>query len=121
LREAINNSNIDGDTTGRDCVAGSGSDTIGFRVSGTILLKSALPTLKTNVTITDTGSSVTLDGAGQYPILRVNGSSNTVTLNGLVLQNASCNSNKGGGQHDQLPRGPGRGAGTRGDHVHHPA
>jgi translation initiation factor IF-2 len=31
------------------------------------------------------------------------------------------NSNKGGGQHDQLPRGPGRGAGARGDHVHHPA
>lgn len=97
LREAINNANAGGDTTNHDCAAGSGNDTIGFRVSGTITLGSALPTLKTNLTITDTGSSVTLDGAGQYPILRVNGSSNTVTLNGLVLQNASCDSNKGGG------------------------
>jgi len=36
LREAIQNSNSDHDTTGGDCAAGNGIDTINFSVTGTI-------------------------------------------------------------------------------------
>jgi CSLREA domain-containing protein len=39
LREAINNANNAGtDTTGGDCVVGSGTDTINFSISGTVTL-----------------------------------------------------------------------------------
>src|ERR1039458_4080243 len=42
LREAIDNANSPGtDTTGGDCVKGTGTDTISFSVSGTITLSSA--------------------------------------------------------------------------------
>lgn len=97
LREAINNSNADGDTSGGDCAAGSGSDSISFRISGIITLSSALPTLATTVTVNGTGQTITLDGAGKYPILRINGGSASVTLTALTLSNAVCNPKKGGG------------------------
>ena len=38
LREAINNANATSDTSGGDCAAGTGTDTINFSVSGTITL-----------------------------------------------------------------------------------
>ena len=38
LREAIDNANAASDTTGGDCATGTGNDTIGFSVSGTITL-----------------------------------------------------------------------------------
>src|SRR5215472_11952215 len=40
LREALNNANAKADTTSGDCVAGTGTDTITFNVSGTISLAS---------------------------------------------------------------------------------
>ena len=97
LREAINNANADKDTSGGDCVAGSGADTITFSFNGTITVNSILPTLKTNITIDGTGHTVTLDGDGNYQILRANGTLNTVNLTALTLSNAVCNPNPGGG------------------------
>src|ERR687889_164539 len=38
LREAILNASAGGDTTGGDCAAGSGDDTITFNINGTIEL-----------------------------------------------------------------------------------
>ncbi len=43
LREAINNANAASDTSGGDCVAGTGTDTINFSVSGTIPLGRRAP------------------------------------------------------------------------------
>ncbi len=49
LREAITNANNNSDTTGGDCAAGSGADTITFSVSGTITLGSTLPAINDEV------------------------------------------------------------------------
>jgi CSLREA domain-containing protein len=43
LREAITNANSLADTTGGDCAAGTGTDSINFSVSGTITLVGGLP------------------------------------------------------------------------------
>jgi len=43
LREAINNANAASDTPGGDCVAGTGTDTINFSLSGTITITRTLP------------------------------------------------------------------------------
>src|SRR5437868_2515613 len=49
LREAIANANGDADTTGGDCTAGSGSDTISFNLGGTITLATSLPDVTTTM------------------------------------------------------------------------
>ena len=59
LREAINNANAKSDTTGGDCAAGTGNDTIVFSVSGTIPLGSSLPAIQNNLTIDGSGQTVT--------------------------------------------------------------
>ena len=56
LREAILNSNANADSTAGDCVAGAGTDAIGFHIGGggspvTIPIASALPPLSDPVTI----------------------------------------------------------------------
>ena len=70
LREAITNANSASDTTGGDCAAGTGTDTIDFSVSGTITLSSALPALANtspdSSTIDLTGPTVTIDSANLY-------------------------------------------------------
>ena len=75
LREALNNSNSNSDTTGGDCVAGAGTDTIMFSIGGggstaTIAPTSALPVITDPVTIDGTTQGcasppcVVLDGSG---------------------------------------------------------
>src|SRR5579863_9254284 len=59
LREAINNANSMADTTGGDCVAGTGTDTIVFSVNGTISLASTLPAIQNTLTIDGTGHQIT--------------------------------------------------------------
>jgi CSLREA domain-containing protein len=73
LREAISNANSPGsDTTGGDCVVGTGNDTITFSVSGTIrLVGSGLPAIANALTIDGTGQAITLDGAGSFGVLAV--------------------------------------------------
>ena len=67
LREAINNANSDSDTTGGDCAAGSGVDTISFAGDYTITLGSQLPDITTTITITGTGAANTILQAAASP------------------------------------------------------
>jgi len=61
LREAINNANLDTDTTGGDCTAGApGTDTITFAGDYTITLTSALPTVTDGLVITGNGTANTI-------------------------------------------------------------
>jgi CSLREA domain-containing protein len=89
LREAINNANSPGvDTTGGDCLVGTGTDLINFSVNGTITLTSTLPTIANtspgSLTIDGSGQKVAVDGANTYRILIVN-SGTTLSLNNLTL------------------------------------
>jgi predicted outer membrane repeat protein len=96
LREAINNANSPGtDTTGGDCVVGTGTDTINFSVSGTITLaQGELPTLNT-LTIDGTSQTITVDGANAYTVLAVN-SGATLTVNDLTIAHGNASSLGGG-------------------------
>ena len=98
LREAINNANVKSDTSGGDCAAGTGTDTINFSVSGTITLGSTLPDIANILTIDGSGHNVTVSGASLYGILVVN-SGATLTLNDLTIADASstADSSDGGG------------------------
>jgi len=58
LREAIANSNVNGDTTGGDCIAGTGADSISFNAPMTITL------LLGQMVILDTTAATTINGAG---------------------------------------------------------
>src|SRR5215207_2690490 len=59
LREAITNANSDSDTTGGDCPAGSGADTITFDANYTITLGSQLPAVNSPIIITGNGEANT--------------------------------------------------------------
>ena len=74
LREAITNANADLDTTGGDCVAGSGNDTIVFHSSlgtATITLASTLPDITDDAGLTIDGDNrITLSGNDSVQVLR---------------------------------------------------
>jgi predicted outer membrane repeat protein len=89
LRKAITNADDETDTTGGDCVAGTGTDTINFSVGGTFTLTSALPLVLNNLTIDGVGQTVTIDGASAYQILYVY-STATVALNDLTIAHAGA-------------------------------
>ena len=73
LRDAITASNSMTATNG--CAAGSGTDTINFSVTGTIMLGSALPAIANaspgSLTIDGIGQAIKVDGANLFQILSV--------------------------------------------------
>lgn len=81
LREAIENANKN-DATNADCIAGSGTDTITFSVSGEITLTTGLPTISD-------AAGLTVDGTGQA--LTVSG--NNLVKWGTILHDASLTLN----------------------------
>jgi CSLREA domain-containing protein len=84
LREAIANVNAAMDTTGGDCVAGSGSgDTIGFAVAGTIRLALGQLTVWRDVTITG-NQTLLLDGAYKTRVFEI--AAGTTRMSGLTVQ-----------------------------------
>ena len=99
LREAINNANAKTDTSGGDCTAGTGTQTIVFSVSGTITLaQGTLPSIANivdTVTIDGTGQTITIDGAGLHQVLSVD-SSATLNLNNLTIADGSSAGDGGG-------------------------
>jgi CSLREA domain-containing protein len=95
LREAINNANAIADTTGGDCVAGTGNDTITFSVSGKIAVASTLPSIANTVELDGTGQTIAIDGGGANPIF-VNSSGALTTLNNLTISNGVTSGNGGG-------------------------
>lgn len=89
LREAINNANSPGlDTTGGDCVVGTGIDTINFTVTGTITLTGGLPAIRNALTVDGIGQSITVDGAGSFGVFVVN-SGATFNLNNMTVAHGS--------------------------------
>ena len=75
LRGAIISANTGTDTTGGNCPAGTGNDTINFDPSianGTILLGSTLPGIVHTLTIDGTTENITVSGATAYQVLVVN-------------------------------------------------
>ncbi len=98
LREAIANANADVDTTGGDCVAGSGTDTITFSGSvlgQTITMAGTQFLLTSSMTINATSSGVTLNGNSASRIFQIN-SGNTVILTRLTMINGNVVGNGGG-------------------------
>src|ERR1700735_4353367 len=97
LREAINNANAVADTSGGDCAAGTGNDTISFGVSGTITLgtNGALPAIVNDRTIDGSGQSITVDGANSFEVLSVN-SGATLGLNSLTIAHGNTSGDGGG-------------------------
>ncbi|MGD0075802.1 MAG: choice-of-anchor Q domain-containing protein, partial [Candidatus Binataceae bacterium] len=93
LREAINNANSKSDTTGGDCAAGTGNDTINFSVSGAITLGSSLPGIANasggSLTIDGNGQTVTVSGANSYRVLVVN-SGARLNLDDLTITQGSA-------------------------------
>jgi predicted outer membrane repeat protein len=101
LREAIDNANSKSDTSGGDCAAGTGTDTIRFSLSGTITLSNTLPAIQNSspgsLTIDGTGQTITLDGANLYGVLVVGNSSVTLNVNLLTIAHGNASSGNGGG------------------------
>lgn len=98
LREAIANANSDSDTTGGDCLAGSGADTISFTIDGNIVLGSTLTINDSaGITIDGTGHSIILNGNKAVRVLMVN-QGITLTVKNLTVANGyTANDAFGGG------------------------
>jgi len=121
LHEAIRNAEADADTSGGDCAAGSGADTIVLATGSTYTLtapyqqaqlgtydnNSGLPGIRSNVTINGNGATIQRDaslftgtacgGAGaKFRIFYVIPSGN-LTLNNLALQNGCTDTSSGAG------------------------
>ena len=90
LREAINNANAASDTTGGDCVAGTGDDTIVFTVIGLIgiQVQGTLPLIANTLTIDGSGQDIAIDGGGAVGVLAVN-SGATLSLIHLTISHGS--------------------------------
>ncbi|GAB4581417.1 MAG: hypothetical protein Fur0022_41640 [Anaerolineales bacterium] len=98
LREAVANANSDSDTTGGDCVAGSGTDTIGFTsavLGQTITLSGSEITLSSNMTISADVEGLIISGNNASRIFTVNSGSN-VTLTNLRITDGNVTGNGGG-------------------------
>ncbi|HEX3035727.1 MAG TPA: hypothetical protein VHT73_11465 [Thermodesulfobacteriota bacterium] len=101
LREAIKNANSDSDTTGGDCIAGSGADTITFSVSGTITLRSNLPGITSSDGLTiDGGNAITISGNNAVRIFFVS-SGSVFTLQNITVAKGSAYGVGGGIWNDQ--------------------
>jgi CSLREA domain-containing protein len=96
LREAIDNANSDSDTTSGDCSAGSGTDTIVFSTSGSILLGAPLPAITSSMVIDGTGYTIIIDGRNNHRVFEVQ-TGGSLTLNLVTVLNGYQVSNNGGG------------------------
>jgi hypothetical protein len=104
LSEAITNANEDSDTTSGDCAAGSGADTITFRVSGTVTLDSILPNITDadGLSIDGNDQNVTVSGNNAVQVMRVDAGATLKLLhltvaNGLMTFFPSPEDNSDGG------------------------
>lgn len=87
LREAINNANANADTTGGDCAAGTGVDSITFSLPttpDTIALTALLPTMIDAGDSVTGASTVIIDGGGSITI-GLDAQADNITITGLGL------------------------------------
>lgn len=99
LREALNNANVAGQTTGGDCAAGAPATTINFSVTGILNLTGALPVITSNnLTINGPGAAaleIRRNTGGAYRIFLIP-DGKTVSLAGLTLSNGQADASGGG-------------------------
>ena len=100
LREAINNANGNNTTNGLGCVAGSGTDSIVFSVSGTISVNSALPSITSSMNIgsnTTAAPTVTVERALSvgYRFFTVS-AGNTLVISGVTMAFGFADGAQGG-------------------------
>lgn len=101
LREAVGNANSDSDTTGGDCPAGAGADTITFGVNGTAVLSSTLIISDVDgLTLDSLGRSVTLSGGNAVRVFWVTPGAG-LTLKNLTVANGYADP-QGGGVYNQF-------------------
>jgi predicted outer membrane repeat protein len=97
LRDAITAANTESPVNG--CAAGTGSDTIDFSVSGTIILGSTLPTIDNispgSLTIDGRGQTISVSGNNAVQVMTVN-SGATLNLQNLTVANGSSTGASGG-------------------------
>ena len=100
LSEAINNANADSDTTGGDCAAGSGADTLDLTgdVNLTVPLGlQGLPGIATDVTVSGNGFVIERDAvAPPFGIFNIVPSASTVNLNDVTIRNGATLAYGGG-------------------------
>ena len=94
LRGAIENNTSKSTNSDNNCAAGTGSDTIVFSVSGTIMLGGGLE-VSNYLTIDGSGQKVTVDGNSNQIMMVDPGA--TLILNDLTLQNGKETSGGGDG------------------------
>lgn len=100
LREAINNANTNSDSSGFDCLPGSGADNISFSISGSILLDSTLNISDAaGLTLDGISQNVTLSGNYKVRVILVNPGA-SLTLKNLTVANGSADP-QGGGIYNQ--------------------
>ncbi|CAN7407815.1 IPTL-CTERM sorting domain-containing protein [Acidovorax sp. LjRoot194] len=87
LREAVNNANTNSDTTGGDCVAGAGTDTIDLSaLTGTITLGGTHLRLTDSVTVQGpTTGTLSINGNSTSRIFYVRSAGVNVTISRLTL------------------------------------
>ncbi|MFN3436167.1 MAG: IPTL-CTERM sorting domain-containing protein [Acidovorax sp.] len=87
LREAVSNANADGDTTGGDCVAGAGTDTIDLSaLTGAIILGGTHLRLTDSATVQGpTAGTLTINGNNTSRIFYVRTAGVSVTISRLTL------------------------------------
>ena len=105
LREAITNANANADTTGGDCAAGSGADTITFAssVTGTITLGSQLPVVTdaAGLTVTGPGATVlTVSGSDAVRLFETAVGA-LFSVSGVTLADGRAGSGDGGVLHNR--------------------
>ena len=83
-QEGVTEAPIGSPGTG-NCTAGTGTDSIVFSLTGTIILGSKLPVIGGNLTITGPASSgITIDGNNKFQVMEVDLSA-TLNLNKLTI------------------------------------
>jgi hypothetical protein len=94
LRDAITAANTKTATNG--CAAGTGNDTINFRVTGTISLAKKLPQITDGrLAIIGPSPSIKIDGGGKVQVMRV-ASAATVSLSRLTIADGLARGDGGG-------------------------
>ena len=121
LHEAIRNAESDSDTSGGDCVAGSGNDVIALAAGSTYTISNAiadvagtmnvgLPEVRSNITINGNGAIIQRDpalfnatpcsGSGsKFRILKV-GNDGNLTIHSATLRNGCVQGQAGGAIHN---------------------
>ena len=92
LRDAIDAANSDAAPAGTGCAAGSGTDSIGFTVTGQIQLGGSLPNIASSMSVTGPGPSqleVRGQGSTASRVFAVDSTGGDVTISGLKVSNGA--------------------------------